>query len=313
MIISPIALFVYNRPEHTLLILEALEKNQLAKKSILYVFADGIKSGADVASIHKVNQVKNIIKSKSWCKQTIIIKREHNFGLAKSIISGVTEVIRKHKKVIVLEDDILVSTGFLSYMNDALNLYEHEEKVGCIHAWNYDFPHSKVRESTFFLKGADCWGWATWERAWSLFEPNGQQLLTEIADKKLAYSFDRNGTHSFFQMLKDQIAGNNDSWAIRWHASLFLKNKFCLQPAKAIVKNIGLDGSGIHCGANGMQQNPVMSINVNKIPIEEPAWFFKEMNKYNRNINKTTVLKKIKTIIYLLLRKFNSPINSLSA
>ncbi len=189
MTLAPIILFVYNRPSHTLRTLEALALNELAKESILYIFSDGIKDNADSNSIQKINETREIIKSKQWCKEVIIIERQQNFGLAKSVIEGVTEIINKFQKVIVLEDDLVTSPYFLKFMNETLHKYEKEDSVACISA--YIYPIDNLPE-LFFIKGADCWGWATWKRAWDLFEPDGSKLLNIIESKKLTSEFDLN-------------------------------------------------------------------------------------------------------------------------
>ncbi|MGB4775168.1 MAG: glycosyltransferase family 2 protein, partial [Daejeonella sp.] len=160
----------------------------------------------------------------------------------------VTEIVNKYERIIVLEDDLVTSPYFLQYMNDGLNVYKDCEEVISIHG--YIYPVSVELPETFFIKGADCWGWATWKRGWDLFEPNGEKLLNEIIKRGLTYQFDFNGSYPYTQMLKDQIAGLNNSWAIRWNASAFLKNKLTLYPGKSLVQNIGNDGTGTHSGTS---------------------------------------------------------------
>jgi putative methyltransferase (TIGR04325 family) len=297
---APIILFVYNRPWHTEQTLNALMKNELADQSILYIYADGPKGNDDGITLYNLKKTRELIKSKKWCKEVFILEREYNFGLANSIIYGVTSIVNKYGKVIVLEDDIVTSKGFLTYMNNSLSLYANESNVGCIHGWNYTLNTIGYNESTFFLRGADCWGWATWKRAWILFNSDGSYLLNTILSQQLEYKFNRNGTHDFVSMLKDQIHDKNDSWAILWHASLFLANKYCLQPTKPIVKNIGLDNSGIHCGNSDLLQNCIDYIEVSKIKIQEPEWFYVAYDssfKSKINIKKNNMLVEIKNII----------------
>jgi GT2 family glycosyltransferase len=209
--LAPIILFVYNRPQHTLQTLNALQNNELSKDSVLYIFADGIKENASSETIQKINETRKIIKNKKWCKEVFIIEREQNFGLAKSVIMGVTEIINNYHKAIVLEDDLVTSPYFLKYMNEALDKYEHINSVACISG--YIYPINNLPD-LFFIKGADCWGWATWKRAWDLFEPNSQILLDQIIEKGLEREFDFDGSYPYVQMLKNQVAGLNNSWAI---------------------------------------------------------------------------------------------------
>ena len=126
-------------------------------------------------------------------------------------------------KVIVLEDDLVTSPHFLQYMNDGLGIYERDDRVISIHGYSYPV-HGKLPE-TFFLRGADCLGWATWKRGWDLFEDDGQRLLNELERRNLTRSFDFDGSYPYTQMLRDQIAGSNSSWAVRWYASAFLRDK----------------------------------------------------------------------------------------
>ena len=297
---APIVLFCYNRPWHTQMCLDALAQNPEAKYSTLYIYCDGEKNDSSEEAAENIKQVRIIVRSETRFKEVYIIEQETNKGLTGSIIAGVSEIINRYGKIIVLEDDIVPSVGFLKYMNEALALYMIEEKVGCIHAWNYCLDSNDYNDSTFFLRGADCWGWATWARSWNLFNQDGRELLNSIIIEKLEFDFDRRGTHPFTIMLKDQIEGKNDSWAIRWHASLFLMGKYCLQPTKSIVKNIGLDSSGVHCGHSYIKQAPIDYINLTKLDVRESEWFFKEyLHLENENVRE---IKSIRERMMVLLK-----------
>lgn len=305
--LAPIILFVYNRPQHTLQTLEALSKNELAQDSILYIFADGIKKNASDETIAKINETRTIIKSKPWCKEVHVIERTENFGLAKSVIEGVTQIINQYGKVIVLEDDLVTSPYFLQFMNDALAKYENESSVACISA--YIYPAKQLPE-LFFIKGADCWGWATWKKAWNVFEPDGTKLLHELCHKKLEHQFDFQGTYPYTQMLRDQIAHKNDSWAIRWYASCFLKNMLCLYPGKSLITNIGLDGSGVHSGVSKNYKSALTThaVAVKDIPVEENTIALQSIKNYFASIiepqKKLSMISKIyQTLIPGALRQ----------
>lgn len=239
---SPIALFVYNRPEHTMRTLAALQSNAGASFSDLIVFSDGPRTSADVAA---VNEIREKIKKTTGFKTLRIIERQKNIGLAESIISGVSEVLAEHETVIVLEDDLVTSPFFLEYMNDALTLYRDEARVASI--VGYCFPSRTPLPETFFLQGADCWGWATWRRGWRHFERDGKKLLAELESRHLGHEFDLRGSIEYMKMLRDQIEGKNSSWAIRWRAAVHLKGLLSLYPGRSLVENIGLDGTGVHC------------------------------------------------------------------
>jgi hypothetical protein len=156
---------------------------------------------------------------------------------------------------------MVTSPHFLSYMNEALDRFADDERV--ISAHGYVYPVQETLPEAFFLRGADCWGWGTWRRGWSLFNPDGQALLDELERRSLIKAFDFNGTYGYSRMLKSQIKGENDSWAIRWYASAFLANKLTLYPGRSLVQNIGNDDSGTHCGTTS-----VFDVNVYDAPVK---------------------------------------------
>lgn len=297
--LAPICIFVFNRPFHTKKMLEALLLNNEIHDSQVYIFCDNYKNGASNSLIRQVNEVRNLVNSYKNELKIEIIFRDENFGLSRNIISGVSYVLEKHEQIIVLEDDLIVSKGFLKYMNEALELYRNDLQVGCIHAWNEDVDMSKYCETTFFLSGADCWGWATWKRAWELFNPNGNDLLKQIISNDLKYFFNRRGRIDYIKMLEDQIIGKNNSWAIRWHASIFLNKMYCLYPVKSLIRNIGLDGSGTHSGFSYMNQNVIDFLPIRKIPINESECYYTSSQKSD---SYSYILKQFWKIKFLIKR-----------
>lgn len=264
---APILLFVYNRPEHVRRNIQALLKNELAAESELFIYSDAAK---DETSQAAVKEVRAFIRSIQGFKKITITERAENWELARSIIDGVTTQINRYGRVIVLEDDLVVAPHFLQFMNDALETYRDEERVGHIQAC--DFTHDPSLPDTFLIKWTGSWGWGTWDRAWKHFNADGKALLTELESRKLTYTFDFNGKYGYTRMLRRQIEGKNNSWAIRWNASLFLKGILSLNVGKSLVQNEGFDGSGTNCGGGGlyaselyMERLPVKKIS----PIEE--------------------------------------------
>jgi hypothetical protein len=239
---APIVLFAYNRPAHTQRTVEALQANRLAGESDLIIFADGLKHGGNADD---VNAVRAFLRTVTGFRSVRLHERAANAGLAASIIEGVTSVCNEYGRAIVLEDDLVTSRWFLTYMNSALDLYADDPRVASIHG--YCYPVTQTLPETFFLRGADCWGWATWSRAWRTFEPDGARLLEALSERKLLRAFDLDGNYAFSEMLRRQIAGKNDSWAVRWHASCFLADMLTLYPGRSLIQNIGNDSSGTHC------------------------------------------------------------------
>lgn len=239
---APIVLFVYNRPAHTRRTIEALQKNALAAESDLYIFSDAAKTQEQFQS---VADVRTYIKNVSGFKSVVIVERDINFGLARSIIDGVSSVVNTYGKIIVLEDDLETSPAFLEYMNGALSAYEKHEKV--MHISGYMFPiESSGLPDTFFLRTTSCWGWATWARAWKHFEKNPKQLVRDY-DMKTIHRFNMNGAYDFWSQVKRNAEGSLNTWAIFWYAAVFNRNGLSLHPRFSYCRNFGHDDSGVHC------------------------------------------------------------------
>lgn len=301
--LSPIVLFVYNRPIHTAQTLHALMKNGLADQSTLYIYADGPKHLASKEELQNINEVRKLIRSEQWCKEVHIIETEHNKGLADSIVKGVTEVIARHGKVIVLEDDIIPSEGFLQYMNDALHIYQDDEKV--MHVSGYMYPAKfKAEATTFFLKILSCWGWGTWRRSWDLYNHDIQEHLNYFGrSRKSKKEFDIEGNAHFFSQLLWNKEGRIYSWAVRWYASWLKADGYSLFPAKSLVRNIGHDDSGVHCNTNQIYDTDTAdSIEINPQKVEEAIHIRKAVDIFfKQNFkNNTSVLKNPKLIPFNL-------------
>ncbi|EFA45107.1 hypothetical protein HMPREF0645_0440 [Hallella bergensis DSM 17361] len=257
--LAPILLFVYNRPQHVKRALGSLLQNREAAASDLYVFSDAARSAEGAAA---VEMVREEIADIQGFRSVSVVERNENFGLARSIIEGVTSIVNRYGRVIVLEDDLVVSPYFLRFMNDALEVYKDEPRVGHIQAC--DFIQSPTLPDTFLIKWTGSWGWATWQRAWELFNPNGQELLDQLRERRLTKQFDFNGKYGFTRMLRQQIEGKNNSWAIRWNASLFLADVLSLNVGRSLVSNEGLDGSG----TNSVSLDPYRSaLSMNPIEV----------------------------------------------
>ncbi len=255
--LAPIALFVYNRPQHTERTVKFLKQNEFAAESRLFIFSDGAKTSADE---EKVNEVREFIQTIEGFKSVEIIASKTNLGLANSVIAGVNKLTKDYGQVIVFEDDLISSPYTLTYFNEALNRYRDEPKVMHIGAYMYVLGNKNLPES-FFYRAATSWGWATWERAWQNFEPNIDVLIEQF-DHKKKHEFAIEGTMNFWKQMQDFKRGKNNSWAIRWYASIFLKGGLTLNPSQSLVNNIGHDGTGVHSG-----MNDIYNVIINPKPI----------------------------------------------
>jgi hypothetical protein len=265
---APIALFAYNRPDHLRRVISALRENADAPIADLFVFSDAPKTPADAAN---VDQVRHTAREAKGFRSVTVVAQTANLGVSRSVIGGVTDLVHRFGSVIVLEDDLLPGPHFLRYMNEGLTEYREDARVISIHG--YTFPVRGQLPEVFFLRGADCWGWATWKRGWDLFQADGTKLLGDLRSRGLTRAFDMDGCYPYTQMLEDQINGRNDSWAVRWYASAFLQGCLTLYPGRSQVQNIGADGSGSHISKTSVYSHEAWGerVQVGNIPVEESA------------------------------------------
>ena len=242
----PIILFVYNRPVHTKQAIEALLANPLAKDSNLYIYSDAPKNQETQT---KVDEVRDYIHSIQGFKSITIIEREKNFGLADNIIDGVTTIINQYGKIIVLEDDIVVSPVFLEYMNNTLDYYENELKVWSISAWNYPLDPNPIKEDTFFWRIPHCWGWATWKNRWQHYTRDIEWVKTNFSRHDI-YEISLHNTSSYWKHFLLNQQGKIKTWAIFWYLHAYKHNALTLMPRISYIKQVGFDDSGSNCKTN---------------------------------------------------------------
>lgn len=246
--ISPIALFVYNRPEHTKRTINALRNNTLALKSVIHVFADGAKPGTSEEGLRRIAEVRRFVSHIEGFKEVILHLSDTNKGCARSVREGLTEVVQQYGRVIVVEDDILTIPQFLQYMNDALNFYADDRRIWSIGGMNIDIrlPDKYTQKHDLYLVHRGCsWGWGTWADRWKDIDWEVKDAERFFSSKKMMQRFDRGG-EGMAQMLRDQLEGKIDAWDIVWDYHVFKHDGYGLRPVKSFTQNIGMDGSGTH-------------------------------------------------------------------
>ncbi len=307
--LAPILLFVYNRPDHTSKVLDALARNKEAKTSDLIIFSDGLKNDASESEKKNKARLTEIIEKENRFSSVIINQSIKNKGLATSIIEGVTDTLKNYESVIILEDDIVVSEYFLKYMNDSLRIYKKSHKV--MHISGYSLPfYTGLKQDTYFFKPCSCWGWATWRDSWASFEKNVEKQIQEIEDRNAWDEFTiENSLPTYKIQLYQNLSGEINTWAIFWYASVFLKGGTSLHPLISMTSNIGFDGSGEHCGE--WQNNPYGSlVYQNQVKIKRKYFyqskkiikqliFYVEKTMNNKLISELTFRDKF----YLLRKK----------
>lgn len=243
--LSPIVLFTFNRPYHTLKTLEALKANTLASKSDLFVYCDGPRNDQDIQA---VTEVRDLVRNLTGFKSITVVESPENKGLAQSIISGVTEVIEKYGTVIVLEDDIVTSPYFLGFMNLTLRFFEKEEGVWHVCGWSYPVSSEGIGD-IYCMRLLECWGWGTWASRWKYNEKNPEKLRSSFSKEDI-FRFNLDGVHNVWGQVEANISGKINTWAVFWYATIFKNNGLCLYPSQSLVQNIGFDDTGVHCGCD---------------------------------------------------------------
>lgn len=304
--LAPIILFVYNRPEHTLRCLNSLYNNYLAEESTLYIFCDGTKDDANELDIAKNNQVQEIIQQKQWCKEVLIKKQPKNIGLRNSVIAGVNEVFEKYNKVIILEDDLVLSNYFLDYMNKGLQLFENNLEVSQISGHSFKLDVKSLKEDAYFLPLTTTWGWATWKRVWNEIDFEARDYKKVLSTPKAIRAFNLDNSYNYYTMLRSQL--NNDkkisSWGIMFWLHSFKKNYKILFPKYTLVTNIGLDGTGMHKAnetqVDDFKENNQVTYFPDKVLVNEHLFKLLK-NKLRRS--EFTVKRRLYNLFKNLLRK----------
>ena len=298
--LAPIVLFVYNRPWHTKQTVETLQKNELAEDSELFIYSDEAKN-EDARK--NVDEVREYIENIDGFKKVTIIKREKNWGLANSIIDGVTKIVNEYGKIIVLEDDLLTSPYFLKFMNEALEFYKDKKKVWHVSGWNYPIDDHGI-EDTFLWRTMNCWGWATWSDKWKYYEKDVNKVINEFSNEDIK-RFNLDGSEDFWGQIIANKEKKIDTWAIFWYATIFKQNGLCLNPTQTFVENIGLDGSGVHCGENKIFKNSTSKKTkiIFDTNVIENNLIYKRIQLFYKNQKKSFLTRIINKVSRLILKK----------
>ena len=289
--LAPIVLFAYNRLWHLREVLNALAKNNLAKKSTLYIYLDAPKADSTPKDLQKHSEItaflEHFAESSRDFKNIIFIKRNYNFGLADNIINGVSEVMAKHKRAIILEDDIVVSPVFLEYMNMGLEKYANEPKIFSIDAWIHKIDGSDLSDC-FFMRSFHCWGWGSWADRWELFKRDVSWVSANF-NKNDIYGANLDGfTNAYDDFLLNQ-RGKIKSWAIFFYLISYKHNGLHLMPKVPYIRQIGFDGSGVHCGESDMYENDALNLSLPQtfpVYLEESKIALTRIQNFHTNLKK---------------------------
>lgn len=284
---APLVVFVYNRADHTAKTLNYLNNNLLAKDTELFIFSDNAKDEKAVCAVNEVREFIDEFARHSAFKKVNVIKADTNKGLATSIITGVTKVIEEYERVIVVEDDLITSPDFLTYMNNALDFYKDNPKVWSISGYTFPLKSLNSYDHDVYMSPRGCsWGWATWKDRFMTVDWEVKDFLSFSLDKKKVAHFNEGGP-DMTEMLTRQVNGKIGSWAIRWCYAESKANMFTVYPVSSRVQNIGCDDSGTNCVSSNIYDTTLISGNSdckfeNLTPDEKIMKEFRLMYDYSR-------------------------------
>jgi len=257
---APVVVFAYRRPRHLEKVLKALMGQPEAGETQLILFLDGARGSSDRSD---VAAVKKVAEEAKGFRDVRICTAEKNKGLARSITEGVGTICREHGEAIVLEDDIVPLPGFLSFMNEALGKYRDNRNVMQISGYAYPIPNEPL--SHVFLPLTSCWGWATWQRAWTEYHWDREKAQKDLQNPDFVHRFDLGGAYPYGQLLQDVVRGKSDSWGVIWYWNVFRRGGVSLFPSNSLVENIGWDGTGEHGSPDW--QNIIFSEKKSRSPV----------------------------------------------
>lgn len=239
---SPIAVFLYNRPDKSYSCLKSLSQNQGFNDSPLYIFIDGPKSNKDKSQIEGV---KKIVADFEFKNLKEVQASNSNKGLANSVFQGVDKILSLYDTVIVIEDDLILSPLFLNFMNKCLKKYNTNDIYQVSgYVWGGSLKNTN---HPFLIPNVNSWGWATWRSKWINFQLGkiNNENLNDF-DVKTIYDFNLKNSYNYFKILKKHIRGKVDSWAIQWYYFVFINKGYTIYPPTSLLANNGMDGSGTH-------------------------------------------------------------------
>jgi hypothetical protein len=244
--LTPVALFTYNRPQHAQRALAALARCDRLSETRVHIYCDGVNKPEHAEG---VNATRQVVHDWASANKATVIERSENLGLAHSIVTGVSDLCKTYGRVIVVEDDLVVSPDFLNYMLQALDRYQDDPKVYQISGFMFPVTHTPAPDA-LFLPLTTTWGWATWERAWRIFDWEATGALKSLADPDILRTFNLDGAYPYATMLRRRLEARNDSWGILWWWAVFNIGGLVLHPRQSLVWNGGFDNSGVHSGAS---------------------------------------------------------------
>lgn len=294
---NPIALIIYHRPELTSRVIQSLRE---VKPTVIFVIADGPKNREDAK---KCEETRKLIDTIDWkCK---IYKKysSKNLGLRNRVVTGLNWVFSKVETAIILEDDLKIDLSFFKFCDDLLERYKNDSRIISISGNNFLPKDVEVKESYFFSHFVYSWGWATWRRAWKLYEDSMSDWPSIRNDISFNKNFSGFGNSLYWKNIFDLTHRKKiDSWAYCWIYTAFKNKKVSIVPGRNLVSNIGFGGGATHTSF----KSGVMDLPINKMdfPLRHPESI--RANKYADDLIGRVLYLTPRIIIGVILRSLVS-------
>ena len=298
---APIAVFIYKRPEHARRMIGSLQRCAGYAESPVFVFADGPAHPRDLAGVRETRTLARAMLG----DRAVFVESDTNLGVDRSVIGGVTQLCDRFGKVVVIEDDLVLSPLFLDFMNRGLRSYEGEGKVMQVSGYMFDVPQLRHRNEALFLPLTTSWGWATWKRAWDHFDPLASDWKARLSDGLVRRRFDLDDHFAYSTMLARQMQRRVGAWDIRWYYSVFARDGLVLFPPRSLVVNRGFDGSGTHDRlALPAHQAPIETVTPFDLPVDVVESPYKEdVFRSIAAFRPTSARRKLSALVRVALRR----------
>lgn len=247
MLTTPILVIIFNRSDFAQRVYTMLETVQPAR---LYVISDGARNPEEETEVLKSRRIFQHIK---WDCEVHYNFSDTNLGLFKRISEGITWAFENEEQLIILEDDCIPNPDFFRYCENMLSIYKNEPRIMTINGCNLNPAiTSKLEFPFFFSRYANSWGWATWKRAWKLFDKNLDGLSDPQANENFSKDLPSSKRSRYYWLFMLNRVKNKhiDSWAYRWMFSLWVNKGLAVVPRTNLIQNIGNDNRSTNTKGN---------------------------------------------------------------
>jgi hypothetical protein len=291
---TPVLFLIFNRPDTTQVVFDEIRK---AKPAQLFVAADGPRRDRP-DDPENCRKAREITRQVDWdCKITTLF-RDENLGCKRAVSSAIDWFFSQVDEGIILEDDCVPHQSFFPFCQELLGRYRDDKRVMMISGMNYLFNRVEMDESYFFSRYYAIWGWATWKRAWSLYDSKMSEWPRYNSQNYLRHIYCHSKIADFFQDLFQKTYSNQiDTWDIQWVYTCIFNHGLSISPKFNLVSNIGITGSHVE-NVGRFHYMPVMALNITNIchPLQVIPDIALDTRSFNEITKHESIPEKIRTL-----------------